>query len=117
MFYVANISAILGEHARLRSELEGRMEPLRHTSVLQFGTYEIALHSGELRKAGVRIKVQQQPSSCWRYCWSAPAKLLQGKSCAAELWPYESFGDFDQARQRRRRKAAGALGDSADNPR
>jgi len=37
------------------------MEPLRHPPIVRFGTYEVALHSGELRKAGVKIRVQQQP--------------------------------------------------------
>ena len=37
------------------------MEPLRPTSVVRFGTYEVSLQSGEVRKAGLRIRVQQQP--------------------------------------------------------
>jgi DNA-binding response OmpR family regulator len=37
------------------------MEPSRHTFVVRFGTFEVSLQSGEVRKAGVRIRVQQQP--------------------------------------------------------
>ena len=40
---------------------ECNMEPLRQTSVVRFGTYEVDLHSGEVRKSGVRIRIQQQP--------------------------------------------------------
>jgi hypothetical protein len=36
------------------------MDPIKHTSA-QFGIYEVDLDEGELRKAGVRVKVQQQP--------------------------------------------------------
>jgi DNA-binding response OmpR family regulator len=36
------------------------MEPLRHNSVVRFGTYEVSLQSGEVRKSGLRIRVQQQ---------------------------------------------------------
>ena len=52
------------------------MEPLRHTSVVQFGTYEIAFHTGELRKAGVRIKVQQQPLKLLEILLERPGEVV-----------------------------------------
>jgi len=94
-----------------------RMEPLRHTSVLQFGTYEIALHSGELRKAGVRIKVQQQPLKLLEILLEHPGEVVTREQLRSRIWPNESFGDFDQAVNVAIAKLRGALGDSADNPR
>ena len=94
-----------------------RMEPLRHTSVLQFGTYEIALHSGELRKAGVRIKVQQQPLKLLEILLEHPGEVVTRAQLRSRIWPNESFGDFDQAVNVAIAKLRGALGDSADNPR
>ena len=117
MFMPATFPHILGEHARLRSELGCRMEPLRHTSVLQFGTYEIALHSGELRKAGVRIKVQQQPLKLLEILLEHPGEVVTREQLRSRIWPNESFGDFDQAVNVAIAKLRGALGDSADNPR
>ena len=73
------------------------MEPLRHTSVVQFGTYEIALHSGELRKAGVRIKVQQQPLKLLEILLEHPGEVVTREELRSRIWPNESFGDFDQA--------------------
>ena len=93
------------------------MEPLRHTSVLKFGTYEIALHSGELRKAGVRIKVQQQPLKLLELLLEHPGEVVTREHLRSRIWPNESFGDFDQAVNVAIAKLRGALGDSADNPR
>jgi TolB-like protein/DNA-binding winged helix-turn-helix (wHTH) protein/Tfp pilus assembly protein PilF len=93
------------------------MEPLRHTSVLQFGIYEIALHSGELRKAGVRIKVQQQPLKLLEILLEHPGEVVTREQLRSRIWPNESFGDFDQAVNVAIAKLRGALGDSADNPR
>jgi TolB-like protein/DNA-binding winged helix-turn-helix (wHTH) protein/Tfp pilus assembly protein PilF len=93
------------------------MEPLRHTSVVQFGTYEIALHSGELRKAGVRIRVQQQPLRLLELLLEHPGEIVTREELRSRIWPNESFGDFDQAVNVAIAKLRGALGDSADNPR
>ena len=93
------------------------MEPLRHTSVVQFGTYELAIHSGELRKAGVRIRVQQQPLRLLEILLERPGEIVTREELRSRIWPNESFGDFDQAVNVAIAKLRGALGDSADNPR
>ena len=93
------------------------MEPLRHTSVVQFGTYEIAFHTGELRKAGVRIKVQQQPLKLLEILLERPGEVVTREQLRSRIWPNESFGDFDQAVNVAIAKLRGALGDSAENPR
>lgn len=93
------------------------MEPLRHVSVVRFGTYEIALHSGELRKAGVRVRVQQQPLKLLEILLERPAEIVTREELRTRIWPNESFGDFDQAVNAAVAKLRSALGDSADNPR
>src|SRR5712692_9537713 len=93
------------------------MERLRHTSVLRFGTYEVVPHSGELRKAGIRIKVQQQPLKLLEILLEHPGEVVTREELRACIWPDESFGDFDQAVNVAIAKLRGALGDSADNPR
>src|SRR2546426_6910868 len=93
------------------------METLRHTSVLRFGTYEVDLHAGELRKAGVRIKVQQQPLKLLEILLRHPGEVVTREELRSLIWPDESFGDFDQAVNVAIAKLRGALGDSADNPR
>ena len=104
------------KHAKLPAQW-GRMEPTRQASVVRFGTYEIALQSGELRKAGLRIKVQQQPLRLLEILVEHPGEVVTREELRSRIWPNESFGDFDQAVNVAIAKLRGALGDSADNPR
>lgn len=93
------------------------MERLRHTSVVRFGTYEIDLHTGEFRKAGIRVRVQQQPLKLLQALLERPGEVVTRDELRSRIWPNESFGDFDQAVNVAIAKLRAALGDSADNPR
>ena len=90
---------------------------MRQTSVLRFGTYEIGLQSGELRKAGVRIRIQQQPLKLLEILLERRGEVVTREELRNRMWPNESFGDFDQAVNVAIAKLRAALGDSADNPR
>jgi TolB-like protein/DNA-binding winged helix-turn-helix (wHTH) protein len=92
------------------------MERLRPTSVVRFGPYEISLQSGEVRKAGVRIKVQQQPMKLLEILLERPGEVVSREELRSRLWPNESFGDFDQAVNVAIAKLRGTFGDSADSP-
>jgi TolB-like protein/DNA-binding winged helix-turn-helix (wHTH) protein len=107
----------LAGHAKLRSQPGAVLESLRHTSVVRFGTYEIGLQSGELRKAGVRIRVQQQPLRLLEILLERPGEVVTREELRNRMWPDASFGDFDQAVNVAIAKLRAALGDSADNPR
>jgi TolB-like protein/DNA-binding winged helix-turn-helix (wHTH) protein/Flp pilus assembly protein TadD len=102
---------------KLRSELGYPVEPLRQVSVVRFGTYEIALPAGDLRKAGVRIRVQQQPLRLLEILLERPGEVVTREELRSRIWPNESFGDFDQAVNVAVAKLRAALGDSAENPR
>src|ERR1700722_15328676 len=93
------------------------MEPLRHMSVLQFGTYEVSLQSGEVRRAGLRIRVQQQPMKLLEILLEHPGEVVTREELRSRVWPNESFGDFDQALNTAIGKLGSALEDSAENPR
>jgi TolB-like protein/DNA-binding winged helix-turn-helix (wHTH) protein/Flp pilus assembly protein TadD len=93
------------------------MEPLRNTSVVRFGTYEVSLESGEVRKAGVKIRVQQQPMKVLEILLERPGDVITREELRGRIWPDESFGDFDQAVNIAVAKIRSALGDSAENPR
>jgi TolB-like protein/DNA-binding winged helix-turn-helix (wHTH) protein/tetratricopeptide (TPR) repeat protein len=79
--------------------------------------YEISLNSGELRKAGMRIKVQQQPIKVLEILLEHPGEVVTREELRTRVWPNDSFGDFDQAVNIAIGKLRSALGDSADNPR
>ena len=93
------------------------MEPLRHASVVRFGTFEVSLQSGEMRKGGVRIKVQQQPMKLLAILLERPGAVVTREELRGRVWANESFGDFDQAVNIAIAKLRTALGDSAENPR
>ena len=93
------------------------MEPLRHPPIVRFGTYEVSLQSGELRKAGVKIRVQQQPMKLLEILLERPGEVVTREELRSRIWANESFGDFDQAVNIAIAKLRSALGDSAENPR
>lgn len=99
------------------TETKFDMELPRPNSVVRFGTYEVALRSGEVRKAGVRIRVQQQPLKLLELLLERPGEVVTRDELRSRVWPDESFGDFDQAVNIAIAKLRSALGDSADNPR
>jgi len=99
------------------AEPKSNMESPRPASIVRFGTFEVSLQSGEVRKAGVRIRVQQQPMKLLEFLLERPGEVVTREELRSRVWPDESFGDFDQAVNIAIAKLRSALGDSADNPR
>jgi TolB-like protein/DNA-binding winged helix-turn-helix (wHTH) protein/Flp pilus assembly protein TadD len=93
------------------------MESSPPNSVVRFGTYEVSLQSGEVRKAGLRIRVQQQPMKLLEILLEHPGEVVTRDELRSRVWPNESFGDFDQSLNIAIGKLRSALGDSAENPR
>jgi TolB-like protein/DNA-binding winged helix-turn-helix (wHTH) protein/Tfp pilus assembly protein PilF len=93
------------------------MEPLTPKFVVRFGTFEVSFQSGEVRKSGLRIRVQQQPMKLLEILLEHPGEVVTREELRSRVWPNESFGDFDQALNIAIGKLRSALGDSAENPR
>jgi TolB-like protein/DNA-binding winged helix-turn-helix (wHTH) protein/Tfp pilus assembly protein PilF len=93
------------------------MEPSIPKSVVRFGTYEVSLQSGEVRKSGLRIRVQHQPLKLLEILLERPGEVVTREELCSRVWPNETFGDFDQALNIAIAKLRTALGDSAENPR
>jgi len=87
------------------------------SSVVRFGNYEVSFQSGEVRRAGLRIRVQQQPMKLLEILLEHPAEVVTREELRSRVWPNESFGDFDQALNIAIGKLRSALEDSAENPR
>jgi TolB-like protein/DNA-binding winged helix-turn-helix (wHTH) protein/Tfp pilus assembly protein PilF len=100
-----------------RAKPTALMESPPPNSVVRFGTYEVSLQSGEVRKAGLRIRVQQQPLKLLEVLLEHPGEVVTREELRSRVWPNESFGDFDQALNIAIGKLRSALGDSAENPR
>jgi TolB-like protein/DNA-binding winged helix-turn-helix (wHTH) protein/Flp pilus assembly protein TadD len=93
------------------------MESLRQAPVVRFGTFEVSLASNEIRKAGVKIRVQQQPMKLLEILLEHPGEVVTREELRSRIWANENFGDFDQAVNIAIAKLRNALGDSADSPR
>jgi eukaryotic-like serine/threonine-protein kinase len=85
--------------------------------ILRFGTFEVNLRSGELRKAGVRIKLHGQPFEVLAMMLERPGQLVTREELRLRLWPTDTFVNFDHGVNTAINKLREALGDSADNPR
>ena len=85
--------------------------------VFRFGPFELSEREGELRKGGVRIKLQEQPFRVLVELVANSGNLVSREDLHKELWPADTFVDFDVGLNSAIRKLRQALGDDADNPR
>src|SRR5689334_275350 len=86
-------------------------------AIVRFGVFEVDLRAGELRKQGVRIKVQEQPFQVLTILLQRPGELVTREELRSQNWPADTFVDFDNSLNTAINKLREALGDSADNPR
>ena len=84
--------------------------------VVRFGVFEANLSSGELRKNGVRVKIQELPFRALKLLLSRPNEVLSREQFRQVLWPEGVFVDFDHGISSAINRLRDALGDSADNP-
>jgi DNA-binding winged helix-turn-helix (wHTH) protein/Tol biopolymer transport system component len=85
--------------------------------LIRFGVFEVDPRSGEIRKSGLRIKLQDQPFKVLIALLERPGEVVSREELKARIWPNESFGDFDHAVNIAVAKLRTALADSADSPR
>jgi len=83
---------------------------------VRFGVFEADLHSGEVRKSGSRIKLQEQPFKVLQILLEHPGDVVTRDELQSRIWPAENFGDFDHAVNVAIGKLRTALGDCADDP-
>src|SRR2546430_7316434 len=89
----------------------------RSSAILRFGVFEVDVRSGELRKQGVRIKLQEQPFHVLAVLLQRPGEVVTREQLRSENWSADTFVDFDNSLNTAINKLREALGDSADNPR
>src|SRR5467141_5059828 len=89
----------------------------RSSAILRFGVFEVDVRSGELRKQGVRVKLQEQPFQVLRVLLKCPGEVVTREELRNQNWPADTFVDFDNNLNTAINKLREALGDAADNPR
>lgn len=83
----------------------------------RFGVFELDTRAGELRKAGSRVRLQDQPLKILMALLEQPGAVVTREDLKRRIWPHDSFGDFDHAVNVAVAKLRAALADSADTPR
>lgn len=84
---------------------------------IRFGAFEVDFLAGELRKTGVRVKLQDQPLQILRILLEKPGGIVTREEMRKRIWPAETFVEFDHGVYTAITKLREALGDSSDNPR
>lgn len=84
---------------------------------VRFGVFTADLAAAELRKNGVRIRLQEQPFQVLAYFLERPGEVVTREELRQKLWPADTFVDFDHSLNTAVNKLREALGDSAASPR
>lgn len=84
---------------------------------IRFGLYELDLEARELRKNGIRLKLQDQPLRLLEMLLMHPGEVVSREDLRHQLWPLDTFVGFEQGLNTAVKKLRAALGDSATNPR
>src|SRR5713226_6749356 len=90
--------------------------PSKLPQVLQFGVFQVDVRAGELRKNGVRLKLQEQPFQVLCLLLEHPGELVSREELRNRLWPADTFVDFDHGLNAAIKRLRDALGESADTP-
>lgn len=85
--------------------------------VARFGVFELDLSAGELRRSGVKLRLQGQPFQVLALLLERAGEVVTREELQQKLWPSDTFVDFDHSLNTAINKVREALGDSASSPR
>ena len=85
--------------------------------LIRFGLFEFDPGSGELRKQGLKVRLQGQPVEILSMLLARPGELVTREELQKKLWPEDTFVDFDPSLNAAMKRLRSALGDSAETPR
>src|SRR2546423_13947039 len=86
-------------------------------AVRRFGVFEIDLHSGELRKNGIRLRLSGQPFQVLSVLVEHAGEVVTREELHSKLWPANTFVDFDHGLNNAVARIREVLNDSSDTPR
>ena len=109
--------ADLNEVVNSRQLEEAPLEVPVQARRVRFGAFEVNLRSGELRKHGLKIKLQDQPFQILALLLERPGEVVTREELRHKLWPADTFVDFDVGLNTAIKRLRDALGDTAESPR
>src|SRR6267154_4207459 len=85
-------------------------------ALVRFGMFEADLRAGELRRNGVKVRLQDLPFRALTLLLSRPGEVITREEFRQALWPSDIFVDFEQGISSAVMRLRDALRDSVDNP-
>jgi DNA-binding winged helix-turn-helix (wHTH) protein len=92
-------------------------EPATTNTRLRVGEFEVDLRSGELRRNGDKVKLQERPFQILAALLEHPGETVSREDLQRKLWPGDTFVDFEHSINTAVKKLREALGDDAESPR
>ena len=93
------------------------MADTQSAALYRFGVFEANAATGELRRQGIRVKLNTQPFQMLLLLLARPGELVTREDITRELWPEGTFVDFEHGVNSAVNRIREALGDKASNPR
>jgi len=84
---------------------------------VRFGVFDLDLRTGELRKRGTKVKLQEQPLQVLQVLLENTGEVVSREKLQQSIWPVDTFVDFEHGLNNAIRRLREALGDSAETPR
>jgi Tol biopolymer transport system component/DNA-binding winged helix-turn-helix (wHTH) protein len=84
--------------------------------IIRFSTFEVNLDTGELRRRGQKVRLQEQPFQVLAILLSRPGEVVTREELRSRLWPADTFVDFDHGLNAAIKRLRDALGESAEMP-
>lgn len=84
---------------------------------IRFSDFEVDVRASELRKQGVKVKLQDQPFQILQILLEHPGEVVTREELQQRIWPADTFVDFDHGLYNAIKRLREALGDSAEKPR
>ena len=85
--------------------------------IVRFDSFEVDLHSGELRKHGIKLKLPEQSFQVLQALLERPGEVVMRTELQQRIWPADTFVDFDHGLNNVINRLREVVGDSAESPR
>jgi TolB-like protein len=92
-------------------------QPRSSNPIVRFGAFELDDDTGELRREGIRVRLQEQPLQILQILLEHPGKVVTREELKQRIWPSDTFVDFDHGINNAIKRLREALADTAETPR
>src|SRR5262249_21328993 len=113
----ARVGIIVARKTRDTHKAGGMRVNVSEEAVIRFDVFELELKSGELRRAGVLVKLQPQPFKVLAFLAAQASQVVTREEIRRKIWGEETFVDYEQGVNFCIRQIRAALGDNAQSPR